>query len=171
MFIQYKDTNVHAMPQLAYRPVRVKNKKTGKARMVDKLVTDQAPQDVFWLRPGWNEFPKKIWDQNSTHPQIVRMMKRKKIVLLTDTVEVKKGGKKVKLQVGLTDVPIRLRWFDAKRAIEILKNTLNRDLLQRWLDEETRSPVKRALEAQIKPLLPENQAPKDEEAEEEEEFE
>ena len=46
--------------------------------------------------------------------------------------------------------------FSAERAAEIVKQTWNRDMLQRWLDEETRHKVKRTLTKQIKPLLNES---------------
>lgn len=159
MFIQYNNTNVHALPYLQYKTVRVKNKKTGKVKMVQKISTNQSPQDIQWLKPGWNEFPKAVWDQNKDHPQIKKMIAKGKIVVMNETVTITQAGKKVKKLVGQTDESVKLKWFDPTRAKEIVKKTLDREILQRWLDAETRSPVKRALEKQIKPLISQ---PKDE---------
>jgi hypothetical protein len=153
MFIQYNDTNVHALPWLTYKAVRMKNHKTGKVRTVQKLDTTQAPQDIHWLRPGWNEFPKKVWEQNKDHPQIQKMLRKGKIVLMSEKVTIKKAGKRVAHVVGPEDEEVKSRWFEEKRAVAIVKETFNRDILQRWLDQESRAKVKRAIEKQLEPLM------------------
>ncbi len=153
MFIKYNGSNVHALPYLNFKNVTLVNKKTGKRRTVQKIDTNQAPQDIQWLRPGWNEFPSNVWGQNKDNPQIVKMLKKGTIVLMDEKVVFSRGGKKIQKQVGADDSEIHLKVFDDKRAIEIVKSTFNRDLLQRWLDGETRSKVKRRLEKQIEPLL------------------
>ena len=153
MFIKYNDTNVHALPHVTMKTVKLKNKKTGKVRFVERVDHGQSPQDIQWLRPGWNEFPSHVWEQNKEHPGIKKMLKDKKIELLNETVVVVEGKKKIKKVVGMDDEEISLKLFSEARAIEICKDTLNRDILQRWIDEETRHKVKRALIKQIKPLL------------------
>lgn len=42
-----------------------------------------------------------------------------------------------------------LAGFSDKKAKELVAATVDRDLLKAWLDKETRSPIKRALEDQI----------------------
>lgn len=163
MFIQYNDTNVHALPTMRYREVRLRNKKTGKIRTVKKLDVAQSPNDVKWLRPGWNEFPKDVWEQNKDHPSIQSMLKSGKIVVMADKVVVQQGKKKIAKVVGQDDSEITLEVFPERRAIDIVKNTYDRDLIQRWLDEETRHKVKRALVKQIEPLRgPDKESEKDE---------
>lgn len=141
MFINYTGTNVHALPQ-----VNVANPML------------QSPQDVKWLRPGWNEFPKAVWDQNKSNPNVQKMLKKGIIKLLeyTATVKVKTKTGKIKLvkkAIGLDDSPVKLKYFDEKTAVTIAKNTYDRDLLQRWDDEETRHKVKKVLRKQIEPLM------------------
>jgi hypothetical protein len=134
MLIKYNGTNVHAF-----------GSPDGK--------------QISWLRPGWNEFPKQIWDMYANHPDVITMLSDKKLELLNEKVEVpSKGKKKEYREIGMTDEPLSLKDLSESKAIEVVKGTYNRDMLQRWLDEENRHKVKRALDAQIKPLLPETQA-------------
>lgn len=156
MLIRYDGTNVHAMPFVAQKAVTLRNKKTGKKRTVMKLDLSQSPQDIPFLRPGWNEFPKHVWEQNRDHPGIKKMIKDKMIQVMSDVVSVKVGKKTIKLAIGQDDKELSLQDFSAERAAEIVKQTWNRDMLQRWLDEETRHKVKRTLTKQIKPLLNES---------------
>lgn len=169
MFIQYNGNNVHALPYLTYRQKQVRSKQTGKLKTISKLDTNQSPSDIKWLRPGWNEFPKEIWEQNKTHPQILSMLKKGTIVLMNEKVTILKGGKKLTKLVGPEDEQVRLRWFDTSRACQIVKGTFDRDLLQRWEDEETRHKVKKSIKKQLEPLLasPE-EADKDEEDDDDE---
>jgi MarR-like DNA-binding transcriptional regulator SgrR of sgrS sRNA len=153
MMIKYNETNVHAIPNTA----------TGAGHMA------QGPAEIFSLRPGWNNFPAHVWKQHEKHPQIQKMIRAGKIELMADkvtvTVRSKSTGKtkKVVKLIGQSDEMIKLKYFDEKRAVAIVKGTLNRDMLQEWLDEESRHKVKRAIEKQIKPLLPsEEKAERDE---------
>lgn len=162
MFIKYNESNVHALPHIKTKQVRLKNKKTGKIRFETRLATDLAPQDIKWLRPGWNDFPKEVWDQHKDNVGIKAMLKAKKIELLEEKVKVKEGKKMVTKIIGIDDSEVNVKDFSESRAIEIVKDTLNRDILQRWLDEETRHKVKRILVKQIKPLLSEETSDDDE---------
>lgn len=135
---------------------------------------NQSPQNVKWLQPGWNEFPSDVWKQNEKNPQIMAWIKKGVIQLLNEQVTVRVKDKKtgkiktVKKAVGSDDGTVKLTYFDEKKAIEITKSTWNRDILQRWLDEERRHKVKRALDKQIKPLL--NTEKSESEEEEEDSF-
>ena len=153
MFIKYNDTNVHAIPDVQMKAVRLKNKKTGKVRIEQRLSGSQSPQDIKWLRPGWNEFPSDLWAKTKDHPGIKKMLAEKTIELLSEKVVITEGRKKITKIIGQDDEEVSLKFFNEVKAIEILKGTLNRDILQRWMDEETRHKVKRALKKQIEPLL------------------
>lgn len=153
MFIKYNDTNVHALPYVTMIPRKIRNKRTGKVRTEMKVDTNQSPQDIQWLRPGWNEFPKHIWEQNKENPSVKKMLAEGKIELLSETITVSMGKKKVTKTIGMDDEPVNLKDLSETKSIELVKGTLNRDILQRWLDEETRHKVKRALSKQIEPLL------------------
>lgn len=161
MMIKYNDNNVHALPNVKMKVVTMRNKKTGKTRKVNKLDTSQSPEDIKWLRPGWNEFPKAVWDQNKDHPGIKHMLETGKIEIMNEKIEVKSGKKTITKIVGQTDEEISLKLFSEVKAIQIAKGTLNRDILERWLDEETRHKVKKALKKQIEPLLNEEKSEDD----------
>lgn len=170
MLIKYNESNVHAFP---YVNAEALKRLKGPSKRGDKPII-QSPQDVVSLKPGWNEFPKAVWDQNKDHPAIKKMLKRGKIELMSHKAKVRVRGTngKVKLVervIGADDKPIRLKHFDIKMAVKLVKGTLNRDMLQRWLDEERRHLVKKALRKQIKPLLP-GKSDDDEDDIEEEEF-
>lgn len=141
MFIKYNNSNIHALAHIDQDEKRIAG----------------GPQNIYWLRPGWNEFPSLVWKMYENHPEITKMIKEKKIELLNEKVTVVKGKKKTVMVIGMNDEPVNLMDFQEDRAVEICKGTLNRDILNRWLDDETRNKVKKALELQIKPLLPENQ--------------
>jgi hypothetical protein len=153
MMIKYNNNNVHAMPFVTQKVVTVKNKSTGKKRQVTRANYNLSPSDIPFLRPGWNEFPRQVWEQNKNHPGIQKMLEEKKIELMNDVVQVKVGKKTVEKIIGQDDEEITLKYFSDSRAVEIVKGTLNRDILQRWMDEETRHKVKRAITKQIEPLL------------------
>jgi hypothetical protein len=132
MLIQYNKPNNHALSNLK-----------GDAIVV--------------LRPGWNEFPSEIFNVHKDDSEIKGMIADGTIKFLKEKVVTMEGRKKVTKTVGEDDSELHVKDLDEKKAIEVIKATFNRDMLQRWMDEETRSRVKRAIDAQIKPLLPENQ--------------
>jgi hypothetical protein len=153
MFIKYSGTNCHAMGNI--NKASLAAMKTP-GREAKALI--QSPQDVKWLRPGWNEFSTECWDQNKNHPQIVKMIKKNIIEIMNHTAKVKVRDKKGKVKlvqrlIGQDDRPVRLTYFDEKSAVKIAKETWNRELLQRWLDEERRHKVAKVLRKQIEPLL------------------
>lgn len=149
MFIKYNDTNIHAIPDIRTKSVRMKNKKTGKVVMREKIDSNQTPQDIKWLRPGWNEFPSALWLKTKNHPTHLKMIEDKKIEFLSEKVKVKQGKKMVTKVIGEDDEEVSLELIAEKRSIEIIKGTFNRDILQRWADEEIRHKVKRAVMDQI----------------------
>lgn len=109
-------------------------------------------KELAHLRPGWNEFPSRVWDENKNDAEIKRMIEDGDIVLMEDRVEQKVGKKKIVKIIGKTDEPVALKDLDEKRAIEVAGETFNLDMLQRWMDEETRHKVKRAIDKQVKAI-------------------
>jgi hypothetical protein len=146
MLIKYNGVNIHALGR-----VETDTKKLKKNPMTG------SPSDIAWLRPGWNEFPSAIWKMYEAHPDIVRMIDDKKIELMDVTVVT---GKK-KIKVGADDSELHLGMLEEKFAIKVVKETFNRAMLHRWMDEETRHKVKRELEKQIKPLMNEKKSATD----------
>jgi hypothetical protein len=171
MFIHYKGTNVHAFPLVQTKLKKFTSKKTGKKYTKEVIVGSQSPQDVYSLRPGWNEFPKNVWDQNKNNPGIVKMIEKKKIVVLNETIIVKEGKKNVKKVIGQDDEPIDLMLLTIERSLKIIKDTYNPAILSRWLDEDSRHKVKQAITKQIKPLINEAKDDDSEDEEEDEDFE
>jgi hypothetical protein len=142
LFIKYNGTNVHAFGHIDQDKTKP---------------TIGGPQNIVWLRPGWNEFPSHIWEmytKPTVHPEVQKMLDDKKIELMDEKV----GTGKKKKTLGQDDEPFNLKDLTDSKAIEVVKSTFNREILQRWSDEENRSKVKRALEEQIKPLLPDKKA-------------
>lgn len=129
MFINWKNNNVHAFGSVDGKTIK-------------------------WLRPGWNEFPSELFKQYENDAEVKRFISEGKLEILAEKV----GTGKTKKTIGLDDKPIDLKELTEAKSIEIIKNTFNRELLQRWIDEENRSKVKRALEEQIKPLMPDKKA-------------
>lgn len=106
---------------------------------------------IYSIRPGWNEFPSNVWKQYTKDSEILRMIKNKEIELMTFK------NQKTKKVLGQTDAEIHVTDMSEDDAIECVKGTFSRPMLQRWLDEETRHKVKRTIDKQLKPLLPESQ--------------
>lgn len=123
-------------------------------------LTTSDGKGSMWLKPGINEFPDHIWNENKAHPHVVDMMNNNEIELFKEEdVGIKPKGKVQKDQpryLGQGDQPVRLCDIpDDKSAIEIVKATYDKNLLQRWMDEETRSKVKRELDKQLKSVMEE----------------
>jgi len=138
LFIKYSGTNCHTFGQLPEKGD----------------ISVQGPKKIAVLRPGWNEFPANIWEQYKTHPSVKKMMEKGTLELLETKVVVMVKGKKVIKKIGSNDNKVKLTYFEEKKAISIVKDTYNRDILNRWLDEETRPKVIKAIQKQVEPLLP-----------------
>lgn len=158
MFIKYNGTNVHALPLVTFKDVRIRNKRTGKVRVVQKVDNQQSPREVFSFKPGWNLFPNHVWEQNVNTPSIQKMIKKKTIEFMAHKVTVNQRTssgklKKVERVIGQDDKPVKLKYFGELDAVKIVKSTWNRDMLQEWLEEETRYRVKKVISKQVEPLL------------------
>ena len=88
----------------------------------------------------------------SDHADTKRMLSEGTIELMAEKVETKVGKKKVVKLVGQGDAEVHLKDLEEAKAIKIVADTHNRELLQRWTDEETRHKVKRALDKQMEPF-------------------
>lgn len=133
MFIKYNKNNLHALGTY-----------DGK--------------DIKFLRPGWNEFPSDIFKLYENDAEIKRMIEDKTIEVMAEKVVIQDGKRKITKIIGKDDEEVHVKELPEAKAIEVVKGTLNRDILQRWMDEETRHKVKRAIDAQLKPLLPDAKA-------------
>lgn len=130
MFLQYNRPNNHVL--------------STHGSMVGGVM---AQPEIHVLRPGWQEFPKHIYDMHKDDKMFKEMVKKGDIVVS----DVKVGAGKKAVALAEADVEVHLSEIkDEKKCIEIVKGTFNRELLQRWLDEETRSKVKRAINERVK---------------------
>lgn len=120
MLIKYTGTNVHALAT-----------KDGKV--------------IASLRPGWNEFPMALFKANENDSEVCAWIKSGKLAFLS-----KGYGKKAKPLHRFDDEELHLSELEADQALEVVKETYNRAMLQRWLDEETRHRVKRAVDKQLR---------------------
>jgi len=111
----------------------------------------------YTLRPGWNQIPKDHWESLKKDPELNRFVEERILEVSDFKKESKRGSKTVSKSVGHDDAPIILKELKESEAIRLVKDTFDREQLQVWLDAETRTKVKRALEKQIKPLLPGSQ--------------
>lgn len=104
------------------------------------------------LFPGHNVVDDKLFDSVKSHPLVAMRFDREELVLKVrkKNVEVKADGEEVEIESeeeadGINDLNVK----DAK---EVIKDTFNRDLLNAWLRDETRSSVKSALKDKIEEL-------------------
>lgn len=110
--------------------------------------------EIFSLRPGWQEFPKGVFEAHLEDPEVQQLIKDKHIVISDVVIQEKQGKKTVKVELGKADVEVHLVAIkEEKKCLEIIAGTFNRELLQRWIDEENRSKIKRALEKRMKDVF------------------
>lgn len=129
MWIKWDNTNCHAMGSI-----------DGK--------------EIFSLSPGWNDFPKRIWDENKDHPEILGFLEDKTIELLDEKKIVLNGKKKTVVSIGMDDEPLNLKDLSDGKALTIIKDTYKQDILNRWFDEDNRHKIKKAITARLKDLMP-----------------
>ena len=96
------------------------------------------------LMPGTNDVSKDVWERAKKHPAIKSRIKDGKIVF---------NGAKPSDSEDLGPFEGK----NAKDSIEVVEGTLDREVLKKWKDEETRVTVLKAIDAQIEKLT----APKD----------
>jgi hypothetical protein len=125
MMIKYNGVNIHAMADF------------------------KGAMSIHGLRPGWNEFPQHVWEQNKDNDTIKKFLEDGTIELMAEKVVVQEGKKKTTKILGIDDNELRLTELPEHKAIKVAKDTFNREILQRWIDEETRHKVKRALVDQL----------------------
>ena len=128
MLIRYTKTNVHTFP-----------------------VTAEA-KEVVKLKPGLNEFPSKVWKLWEKHPIVVGMIEDGDIELVNLKSEAK--GKAKPKVIGKDDKELRIKELSAKDAIKVVKETFDRDMLERWQAEETRHTVKKELDKALEKFAP-----------------
>lgn len=130
MLVKYNRTNVHT----AYLDVRGPD---SKAILAGKRIR---------FMPGVNDVKDEDWAKLKQDPEFQAFLDGPEKVMeeMTPDLLVEKG----KAKPAADD----LSGFTEKKAKTLVEATVDRDLLKAWLDKETRSPVKRALEEQIQKL-------------------
>lgn len=138
------------------------------------IATGLGDGSVVLFVPGANEKTQEEWDKIKNHPEVVARMESKEIVdpkrgkikmleLLTKPelkeVEPQKDEKKSEDSSGSEgqDKPEGsddqgLSSLGAKEAKELILETFNTPLLRSWLESETRSTVKSAIEKQLEAI-------------------
>lgn len=130
MIIKYNRPNVHTVFLNVSDPEKLKAGTAG--------VISQGKRIRFM--PGSNTVDDADWKELKKDAEIAAFVEAKVMEeVKPDAPEAAKGK----------DGQDSLAGFSDKKAKELVAATLDRDLLKSWLDKETRSPVKRALEDQI----------------------
>jgi hypothetical protein len=90
----------------------------------------------FRLLPGINQIPEAQWSEAKKLPAVKDHLKKKNFE-----------------EIGATKMP-GLRGYTVEAAVELVEETLDRDLLRQWKGDETREPVIAAIEVQIGKTAP-----------------
>jgi hypothetical protein len=99
----------------------------------------QGPKgELLKLLAGANVVDFDLWKATSSHPIV-------KSLIDEGVIEFKLPSEKTKPEVYLQSVSNR-------DAIDLVKKTIDAELLKTWAQKETRKPVVKALEEQIKAL-------------------
>ena len=100
--------------------------------------------------PGVNEVDAKKWAEVEKHPLV-------KFRLEEGTLQVLSEGSKGK------PADVSLANFKDKEALKLVKETVSKPLLEKWLADEKRSAVKQALQEQLGEIAPPPVVKKDDE--------
>lgn len=101
-------------------------------------------QSSVRLMPEINEIESSVWDEVKNNPVIVQMLKDKKLEVISLKEEKKaEDGKPV------DDSKSTLDGFQYKKAVALVKNTVDRDLLKKWKSHEKRPSVLQAIDEQL----------------------
>lgn len=95
------------------------------------------------ILPGNNEVDDKIWASIKKNPQIDKMLKEKKLELVTEATP--KEGKTAPGE----EVAVELSSMNAKMAAAVVAETYDMKTLEKWSESDSRRQVVRAVEKQI----------------------
>jgi len=95
------------------------------------------------LKPGINEMSDKDWAKMKDHQKFKKMLEDGDMeVVKKDNEKSKSGG----------EVASNLAEMKASDATKVVEQTLDKELLESWLEGEERVTVQRALDKQLKKL-------------------
>lgn len=119
------------------------------------MLIKYAGQNVYMVGqleflPGVNEVDPKKWAEVEKHPLVKVRLEEGILQVLSE------GGKGKSAEVSLAS-------FKDKEAVKLVKETVSKPLLEKWLAEEKRSAVKQALQEQLEEIAPPPVVKKDEE--------
>jgi hypothetical protein len=110
---------------------------------------------VIVLTPGVNKLEDEVWKRSAENPQIKRLIKlgKKKggLEIVTDVMGDKEQAAAAK-KAEDKQIAIDLSGFADKEAADIVRKTLNKELLEQWAESDNRPLVRRAVEKQLKTL-------------------
>jgi len=92
------------------------------------------------LKPGLNEVDSKEWDKVKTDPEVLTFLEEEILVVLSEE-----------------DKPVEkilpnLKDRKTKDAVDLIKNTMDPKLLEKWSKGEKRAGVLRAIDSQLSAL-------------------
>lgn len=99
--------------------------------------------------PGVNEVDPKKWAEVEKHPLVKVRLEEGILQVLSE------GGKGKPADVSLAS-------FKEKEAVKLVKETVSKPLLEKWLADEKRGSVKDAIKAQLDEIAPPPVVKKDE---------
>lgn len=91
------------------------------------------------IKPGTNDISKEDWAVLEKHPVIKAMLKSKEFEIV--------GGEK-----GGETEGKELKDLSSKDATKLVGETFDTAVLKSWLESETRSPIKKAIETQLEKI-------------------
>ena len=100
--------------------------------------------------PGVNDVDPKKWAEVEKHPLVKIRLEENILQVLSE------GGKGKAADPGLSS-------FKDKDAVKLVKETVSKPLLEKWLAEEKRSAVKSAIQEQLDEIAPPPVVKKDDE--------
>lgn len=113
---------------------------------------------VIVLTPGVNKLDDDVWHRamkkDAENSELVRLLKRgsKGGLEVVDAVKDEKAAKDTAKNAETKQESVDLTGFGAKDAAAIVKQTLNKELLEQWAESDNRPLVRRAVEQQLKKL-------------------
>lgn len=105
------------------------------------------------LRPGNNEVDAKAWKEATKIAEIQDMIKAKRLEVVSGGAAESSGQQ----EEPADDAPQSLSDMNAPEAAALVAETNDPDTLERWMKDEQRVTVKKAIEAQLEKLSTEDE--------------
>ncbi len=105
------------------------------------------------FKPGINTIASKVWESISTHPKVKKYIKL--------------GALVVKTKVDPVADDAELKDLGAKKAQELVRQTFDIELLNKWSETENRATVQKTIVAQLEEIEVRTKVEKKKEGDEE----